>query len=165
MLLAYAIGLVPVLLIRSVVASFFARGDTATPVIASLIALACNVVMKVMLSGHLGAAGLALATAIGAWINLGILYGLAIAKGWTRPDDNLAKAVIEAFAGAVAFEWVAFGFRQPALNLAMALPTERILAATVMIGGAALAAYAAVAAVLWSWLGLPKLRRPSRPRR
>ena len=39
-LAAYAIGLIPFVLIRSATATFFARGDTATPVKASLIAAA-----------------------------------------------------------------------------------------------------------------------------
>ena len=38
-LMAYTIGLVPFVLIRSVVAPFLARGDTATPVKAALWAI------------------------------------------------------------------------------------------------------------------------------
>src|SRR4249919_2647648 len=43
-LAAYALGLLPFVLIRSVTATFLARGDTATPVKASLSAVAVNVV-------------------------------------------------------------------------------------------------------------------------
>ena len=42
-LAAYAIGLIPFVLIRSAVATFYARKDTATPVKASLTGLAVNV--------------------------------------------------------------------------------------------------------------------------
>src|SRR5262249_17811870 len=42
-LMAYAFGLLPFVLIRSAVATFFARGDTATPVKAALIAAAVNI--------------------------------------------------------------------------------------------------------------------------
>ena len=70
-LAAYAIGLIPFVLIRSMTAPFFARGDTATPVKAALIAVAVNIVFKILLMGPLAQVGLALATAIGAWINLG----------------------------------------------------------------------------------------------
>ena len=52
------------------VATFFARGDTATPVKASLTAVAVNIAFKIVLMGPLAQVGLALATAIGAWINL-----------------------------------------------------------------------------------------------
>ena len=59
---AYAIGLIPFVLIRSATATFFARGDTATPVKASLIAAAVNIAFKIALMGPLAQVGLALAT-------------------------------------------------------------------------------------------------------
>src|SRR6186997_283434 len=46
---AYALGLIPFVLIRSATATFFARGDTATPVKASLIAVAVNIAFKIAL--------------------------------------------------------------------------------------------------------------------
>ncbi|MGY3074630.1 putative peptidoglycan lipid II flippase [Bradyrhizobium sp. LM6.10] len=50
-LAAYAIGLIPFVLIRSAVATFYARKDTATPVRASLTGIAVNVALKVALMG------------------------------------------------------------------------------------------------------------------
>src|SRR6266852_2590192 len=47
-LAAYALGLFPFVLIRSVTATFLARGDTGTPVKAVLIAMAVNVGFKVV---------------------------------------------------------------------------------------------------------------------
>ena len=80
-LTAYAFGLLPFVLIRSVVATFFARGDTATPVKAALIAAAVNIAFKVLLMGPLAQVGLALATSIGAWINLGLVVWFAARAG------------------------------------------------------------------------------------
>ena len=71
--MAYAVGLLPFVLIRSVVATFFARGDTATPVKAALVAVAVNVALQNPADGSLAQVGLALATSIGAWINLVLL--------------------------------------------------------------------------------------------
>ena len=68
-LMAYTIGLVPFVLIRSVVAPFLARGDTATPVKAVLAGTAVNIICKIVLMVPLAQVGLALATSIGAWIN------------------------------------------------------------------------------------------------
>ena len=45
-LAAYAIGLIPFVLIRSAVATFNARKDTTTPMIAALIGIAVNVALK-----------------------------------------------------------------------------------------------------------------------
>jgi putative peptidoglycan lipid II flippase len=145
-LFAYALGLIPVLLIRSVAGSFFARGDTATPVIASLTALTVNVLLKIVLAGQLGAAGLAFATAVGAWTNLAILYALALRRGWTRPTDPLLTGLILAFLGALAFEAWVFLMREPSLALAALLPREQALAGAALIGAPALLLYAAVVA-------------------
>src|SRR6185312_5022107 len=46
-LAAYAIGLIPFVLIRSAVATFYARKDTATPVKAALTGVAVNVALKI----------------------------------------------------------------------------------------------------------------------
>ena len=54
-LAAYAIGLIPFVLIRSMTAPFFARGDTATPVKASLTAVAINIGFKIRADGSAGA--------------------------------------------------------------------------------------------------------------
>ncbi len=54
-LMAYTIGLVPFVLIRSVVAPFLARGDTATPVKAALIGTAVNIALQGRADGAAGA--------------------------------------------------------------------------------------------------------------
>ena len=80
-LAAYAIGLLPFVLIRSVAATFLARGDTATPVKAALIAVAVNVAFKIILMAPLAQVGLALATSIGAWLNLALVVAFAVRAG------------------------------------------------------------------------------------
>ena len=81
-LAAYAVGLIPFVLIRSAVATFYARKNTATPVKASLAGLGVNLVLKVALMGSLAQVGLALATAAGAWINLLLVLGFAVRAGY-----------------------------------------------------------------------------------
>ena len=80
-LAAYALGLLPFVLIRSMTATFLARGDTATPVKAALTAVGVNVAFKVVLMQPLAQAGLALATSIGAWLNLVLVTWFAIRQG------------------------------------------------------------------------------------
>lgn len=93
-LAAYAVGLPAIVLISSVVASFRARLDTATPAIVSLSVIAVNVGLKIVFAQRLGASGLALATAIAAWTNVLILYGIALRRGWTAPNSELLRAVL-----------------------------------------------------------------------
>jgi putative peptidoglycan lipid II flippase len=80
-LAAYAVGLLPFVLIRSVTATFFARGDTATPVKAALTAAAVNVLLKFILMKPLAQVGLAFATSIGAWLNLILVVWFAARQG------------------------------------------------------------------------------------
>ncbi|MDR3494461.1 MAG: murein biosynthesis integral membrane protein MurJ [Ancalomicrobiaceae bacterium] len=67
---AYAVGLIAVVLIRTVVAGFNARGDTRTPMLVAIVVLVLNVTLKVMLTGSIDVAGLAAATSAAAWSNL-----------------------------------------------------------------------------------------------
>src|SRR5213082_3053787 len=92
-LAAYAIGLIPFVLIRSAVATFYARKDTATPVKAALIGVAVNVALKIALVGSLAQVGLALATAVGAWINLLLVVGFAARAGYLDLDRALARPI------------------------------------------------------------------------
>jgi putative peptidoglycan lipid II flippase len=85
-LAAYAVGLIPFVTIRSAVSAFYARKDTATPVKASLTGLAVNVLLKVLLMGSLAQVGLALATAVGSWINLLLVLGFAVRAGYLAFD-------------------------------------------------------------------------------
>ena len=92
---AYAVGLLPFVLIRSLVATFFARGDTATPVKASLSAAGANIVLKIgfYLFTSLAQVGLALATSIGAWINAGLVAFFAYRAGLLSLDAQLRHSI------------------------------------------------------------------------
>ncbi len=92
-LAAYAAGLLPFVLVRSVTATFLARGDTATPVKASLVAVAVNVAFKILLMQPLAQVGLALATSIGAWLNLGLVTWFAVRQKHLTVDASLRANV------------------------------------------------------------------------
>jgi putative peptidoglycan lipid II flippase len=92
-LMAYTIGLIPFVLIRSVVAPFLARGDTATPVKAALTGTAVNIALKLVLMGPLAQVGLALATSIGAWINFLLVLWLAGRAGFIAADAKLKASL------------------------------------------------------------------------
>ncbi len=99
---AYALGLLPFVLIRSAVATFFARGDTATPVKAALLAAAVNIAFKFMLMGPLAQVGLALATSIGAWINLGLVIWFGLRAGHLQIDARLKDSAMKLAAAGLA---------------------------------------------------------------
>jgi putative peptidoglycan lipid II flippase len=100
-LAAYTIGLLPFVLMRSFTAPFYARGDTATPVKAALLAAAVNILLKVLLMGHLAQVGLALATSVGAWINLSLLALFARRQGFAISGAAIGKPVAKLIAAGV----------------------------------------------------------------
>jgi putative peptidoglycan lipid II flippase len=100
-LAAYTIGLLPFVLLRSFTAPFYARGDTATPVKAALLAAAVNILLKVLLMGHLAQVGLALATSVGAWINLSLLALFARRQGFAISGAAIGKPVAKLIAAGV----------------------------------------------------------------
>jgi len=107
-LMAYTIGLVPFVLIRSVVAPFLARGDTATPVKAALIGTAVNIVFKILLMGSLAQVGLALATSIGAWINFILVLWFAARADLIAADATLKSSFAKLAAAGLAFALLLF---------------------------------------------------------
>ena len=156
-LTAYAFGLLPFVLIRSAVATFFARGDTATPVKAALIAAAVNIAFKVLLMGPLAQVGLALATSIGAWINLGLVVWFAARAGHISDDRRLRQSMIRlAIAGvvlAVAL-WLCHG---PVVRWLADWTGPRDLAALAIIGAIGAAVYGGtVIASCLDEIGLPR---------
>ncbi len=126
------------MLIRTVTATFLARGDTATPVKAALLAAAVNIAFKVMLMGPLAQVGLALATAIGAWINFGLVLWFALRAGLFRFDARLQASTARLAGAGIAMAlalWIAFA---PVTRLSATLPhlrDETALAIMAVIGG------------------------------
>jgi putative peptidoglycan lipid II flippase len=142
-LAAYAIGLIPFVLIRSAVATFYARKDTATPVKASLTGLTVNVLLKILLMGSLAQVGLALATAVGAWINLLLVLGFAVRAGYLHIDRALLRSLGKFLVtGIVLAAALWFTARLAAAQFAhlSALRDEAALGLLIVVGGVVYAA-------------------------
>src|SRR5262245_48818521 len=101
---AYGIGLPAFVLLRCVTPSFYARGDTATPVRATLAAVAANIAMKFafVMGLELGVFGLALATSLSAWINLGVLTYLARRRAVLVATPELKRGIVPVLTATVA---------------------------------------------------------------
>ena len=103
-LVAYGIGLPAFVLVRCVVPSFYARGDTATPVRATLISVSANIAMKIALvwGFGFGVVGLALGTSFGAWVNFAVLAFLARRRSVLVATPELKRAILPIAAAAGA---------------------------------------------------------------
>ncbi len=160
---AYAMGIPAVILIQGVVPSFYAHGDTRTPVVVSLIAVAVNVFLKILFVAPLdftmglwhspfptpfGAAGLALATSCGAWLNLMLLWLLASRRQWVMTTVQLKRVVICALGASCALGAFLHSFARyfPAHTrvsfwhefyfLALSLSAGAVLYGALFLGGA-----------------------------
>ena len=155
-LAAYAIGLIPFVMIRSAVAAFYARKDTTTPVRASLTGIVVNVVLKVLLVGSLAQVGLALATAAGAWVNLLLVTGFAVRAGYLELDRGFLIALAKfAVAGGVLAVALAVAARVAAVQFAP-LPAFRDEAALLVLIVVGTVVYGAA---VWLLFGRAWLRR------
>ena len=84
--LAYSLGVPALVALRLLAGSFNARLEVLIPIKVSAFALGATIFMYVFLTPVLQHAGLALATSLGATINMAILLALLLRKGYYRPN-------------------------------------------------------------------------------
>ncbi len=159
-LAAYGVGLPAFVLVRVVAATFYARGDTATPVRATVLAVVVNIGMKFLLvwGFHLGAVGVALGTTLGSYANVGLLLFLALRRDlltveshFTRALPAIVLAAVATGAAALAGVWLVerYGHLHRFHN-------EAVLAAAILLGGLA---YGVVTLLFRRTLPLGRLAR------
>jgi putative peptidoglycan lipid II flippase len=103
-LAAYGAGLPAMALIRIIASTFYARHDTITPARATVTALVSNIALKVLFVWglHWGVAGIALGTALGAWVNVGLLTWLGRSRALLAIEKQFVRALPPALAAALA---------------------------------------------------------------
>jgi putative peptidoglycan lipid II flippase len=160
--MAYTIGLIPFILIRSVVAPFLARGDTATPVKAALIGTAVNIACKIALMFPLAQVGLALATSIGAWLNFILVLYFATRARLIAPDPELKTTLVKLGAAAIVLAVVlmlAAPFVMSMLSSWSRFRDETALAVLILIGAAVYGGLI-IALLGRRWLSLTRMSAP-----
>ena len=128
-LMAYSIGLMGFISVKILVPGFTARKDMKTPVRIGIIAIVANMLFNIILVFPLAHAGLALATALGSFVNAGLLYrGLRRDKiynpgaGWVKfwlivIMANLAMTGV-LYVGLITEQWLQSSLWQRIGNLA-----------------------------------------------
>ena len=114
-LAAFAVGLPAYVLIKVLAPGFFAREDTRTPVRIAIVALIANVVLNLALMGPLGHVGVALATAISAWLNVILLAITLRRRGGLTLDARLLSRlprILIATAGMAVLLWFLLPYAQ-----------------------------------------------------
>ena len=85
----FALGLPAYIFIKVLVSCFFAREDTKTPLYISIISVITNIVLSLLLIESMREMGIALATAISAWINALLLYVMLFIRNNIKVDSLL----------------------------------------------------------------------------
>ena len=108
--LAYAVGLWAFAGLRIVVSAFYSLQDTKTPALAAVAAMLTNIVLAFLLMKPLEHAGLALATALSAMVNIGLLIGILTYRlggiDWRGVCLSLGRAGLATLPIILACVWV-----------------------------------------------------------
>jgi putative peptidoglycan lipid II flippase len=99
---AYSVGVVAFMLIKVLAPGYFARQDTRTPVRIGIIAMVANMVFNLLLVWHLRHVGLAMATALSAWLNAALLYRGLKESGVYRPTPGWGTFFVRLVGASVA---------------------------------------------------------------
>lgn len=144
------IGLPAYVLVKVLTPNFFARKDTRTPVVTAAISLAATVAINLYFVPRIGVLSLAVAGAVGAWINTALLYAILARRGFFRLTGRvamrLARIVLAAVPMAAALSW-AMEYGDPYFS-GSTLERGISILALVLIGIASYAIFAALLGVL-----------------
>jgi putative peptidoglycan lipid II flippase len=109
--LCYAVGLWAFAGVRIIVAAFYSLQDTVTPALVAAVAVLANLAFSILLMDRLEAAGLALATALSAMLNVSVLVAVLNRRlggvDWRAVGRSAMRTAAAAAPVALACCWVA----------------------------------------------------------
>jgi putative peptidoglycan lipid II flippase len=160
-LAAYAVGLLPFVLMRSLTVTFLARADTTTPLVALSAAVVVNVALKILLMDRYAQVGLAIATSMGAWVNFLLLIWLAARRRLISVDDRLKQSAAKLLAAGVVLALLLHFGERPVTALFAHWPVLRELATLVLLALIGAVGYFGLLLALFGKQWLRALRRSS----
>ena len=143
-LVAFAWGLPAYVLVKILQPAFYAREDTMTPFRFSVVSVVANIALSLILFWRLGHVGIALATALAAWLNV-ILLAMALRRfGFCRLDERFRHRLPRILAASAGMGATLWGLQLAIAGGSAATFVERavVLAILVAVG---IAVYAALA--------------------
>ena len=109
-LAGFAIGLPGYVLVKVLQPGYFAREDTKRPMIMAAITVGVNIALSLALFPFFQHVGIAVATAVSAWVNVALLVrGL---RGFWQPDVGLVAKVLRMVAASLLMGAVLWGVQQ-----------------------------------------------------
>ncbi len=146
-LTAYAVGLPAYVLIKVLGPAFFARRDTRTPVLVGVVAMVVNLVLNLILMQFLAHAGLALATAIAAWLNVAVLSWILYRRGDLVADARLIQRLARSIGAALLMTLVLVWLKALLAEQFTGDEIQRVMALAILVA-AGLGSYGLAAVLL-----------------
>lgn len=140
-LLFYGIGTPAFVLARIMNPIFFARGDTKSPMRFALISVVINIVAGVILFKLINFQGIAAATALASWINVGQMAWALHRRGIYHPSAKAVgriARVIAASAGMAAVLLILDHYREPIIEALKGMAFHRFGAKEIAVIGVGL---------------------------
>jgi putative peptidoglycan lipid II flippase len=107
----FALGLPAYIIIKVLVSCFFAREDTKTPLYISIVSVICNIVLSLLLIESMREMGIALATAVSAWINALLLYVMLSQRNNIKFDSLLVSNSIKILISSIVLVLGIYGLK------------------------------------------------------
>ncbi len=143
-LIAYAVGLLGLILVKVLSSAFFSRQDTRTPVRIAIIAMVCNVILNILLVFPLAHAGLALATSLAALTNAGLLYYHLRKQDILRHEAGWGLLLARVLGACVIMCLALWWLLPPAADWLLMPVMQRVAQLTLLVVGGALIYFAAL---------------------
>lgn len=127
-------GLPAYVLVKVITPGFFARKDTRTPVKTAVIVLIVNVILNFILIDLFGVIGLAIATAVCAWLNCIMLYLILRHRGHFRIDLPLWGRLTRQLLAALAMAAVLIALKSQLGGLFNGSVGDRLMGVGALVG-------------------------------
>ena len=131
-LMAYAVGIPALILIRIFQSAFYAKGDTTTPMRVTMLSVVVNLIASVTLMQVLGVTGLALATSLATWLAV-IVLGIFLVRQ-RRLDARFISPIVRIILATMIMLVVLVLCHQSLKNVDLIVAVELLL---LMVAGAA----------------------------
>lgn len=146
-LVAFSLGLPAYVMNKALTPPYYARRDTRTPVVYGVVSMLANIAFNLVAMHYLAHVGLALGTALAAWLNAAMLGWTLRRRGWLRFDARLISRTSRTI-GASGLLAAALWGGLEALEPWFAQRGAARLAALALLVGGALLVYGAAALAL-----------------
>ncbi len=133
-LMAYSIGLPAYVLTKIFDTSFYAQEDAVTPLKIAGVAVLVDIVLSVALIGSMQHVGIALATAIAAWLNVFLLGYVLNRRKFLNVTERLTKFSLGLIVSTGTTAVVLSYLKPRVMDMVVAGGTQRIMGVSMLIG-------------------------------